>query len=104
MVWSSPGAVFPQQNFKSEDDQLDYAARMVAGFMDFKLILDRQCLPVDYMGKDPLDMQQMFKQFGVCRIPGQKKDTLSIKQNSRHISVVHNNEVEKKFHIQKFFA
>ena len=46
------------------------------------------------MGKDPMDMEQYFLQFGACRIPGKVKDTLDFNPNSKHIVVAHNNEVK----------
>lgn len=41
MVWSSPGFVWPEQEFAGETDQLEYAAKVVGGLLDFKLMLDK---------------------------------------------------------------
>ncbi len=41
MINSNPGITFPTQNFRQEFDHLDYAARLVAGFVDIKEVLDR---------------------------------------------------------------
>lgn len=93
MVWSSPGIVWPRRDFNAVEDQLDYAARVVAGLIDFKKIIDVQVLPVETMGPDPMDMAQYFRLFGTTRIPGEKADTQSFNSSSRHIVVMHNNYV-----------
>ena len=41
VVWSSPGLVFPLQKFDSTQDQLNYAAKMIAGALDYKKLIDR---------------------------------------------------------------
>lgn len=50
-------------------------------------------IPLDMMGKDPLDMNQYKKIFGTCRIPGKIRDSLSFNADSRHIVVAKNNNV-----------
>lgn len=45
------------------------------------------------MGKSPLDMQQYKKIFGTCRLPGVKRDALSYNNDSKHVTVMHNNHV-----------
>lgn len=49
------------------------------------------------MGKDPLDMNQYKKVFGTCRIPGVEKDSLEFHSDSKHIVVVHNNNVRNNY-------
>lgn len=49
-------------------------------------------IPVEMMGKNPLDMSQYKKIFGTCRIPWEKRDKLSY-NNSKHVTVIHNNHV-----------
>lgn len=39
-VWSNPGLVFPTQRFLSDEQQLRFAARLVAGVLDYKAIID----------------------------------------------------------------
>ena len=39
-IWSNPGIVFPAQNFVSDEQQLRFAARLVAGILDYKTIID----------------------------------------------------------------
>lgn len=41
VVWSSPGLVFPLVEFKSDNDQLKYAAQLIAGALDYKMLLER---------------------------------------------------------------
>lgn len=53
----------------------------------------REKLPVEKMGKDPLDMGQYKKIFGTCRIPGVKQDSLEYNPKSKHIIVMRNNNV-----------
>lgn len=42
---------------------------------------------------EPLDMAQYNKIFGTCRIPRPKRDELVYNSNSKHIIVIHNNNV-----------
>eukprot|EP00094_Tigriopus_californicus_P003719 TCALIF_03579-PA protein Name:"Similar to CRAT Carnitine O-acetyltransferase (Columba livia)" AED:0.31 eAED:0.31 QI:419/0.9/0.81/1/0.7/0.63/11/0/744 len=91
VVWSSPGFVWPEQQFAGETDQLEYAAKVVAGLLDFKLMLDKQCLPVEMMGQDPMDMEQYYMVYGTTRMPGKTKDYLSLNPNSKHMVVIHHN-------------
>ena len=39
-VWSNPGLVFPTQRFLADEQQLRFAARLVAGVLDYKAIID----------------------------------------------------------------
>ena len=41
VVWSSPGIVWPCQNFQRETDQLEYASQIVTGMLDYKMMLDK---------------------------------------------------------------
>ncbi|KAG7311587.1 hypothetical protein JYU34_002635 [Plutella xylostella] len=95
VVYSSPGLVFPFRTFQSEQDQLNYAAKTVMAALDYKALIDDNAIPVEMMGKSPLDMSQYKKIFGTCRIPGEKKDRLSF-NDSKHITVLHNNHI---FHV-----
>lgn len=89
-VWSSPGLCFPKQHFKDKSAFLTFAAKMVAGVLDFKIMLDSESLPVETMGKQPLDMQQYYKLFGTTRVPCANRDTLHFNHNSDYIVVAHN--------------
>ncbi|KAB7506160.1 Carnitine O-acetyltransferase [Armadillidium nasatum] len=99
VVWSSPGLVFPLQEFHTLDDQLNYASLVIAGALDYKIMVDEKTVPLDMMGKDPLDMSQYFKIFGTCRIPGVTRDSIAFHGQSdnppTHIVVAHNNHFFK---------
>lgn len=41
VVYSSPGLVFPFQNFENECDQLEYTAKLILAAIDYKLLIDR---------------------------------------------------------------
>ncbi len=93
VVWSSPGIVWPKRQFKSTDEQLQYAASVIGGLVDFNIMLGKQAIPVETMGKAPMDMVQYYRLFGTTRIPGETQDTLSFNSDSKHIIVMHNNHV-----------
>lgn len=50
-------------------------------------------MPLDKLGKDPLDMNQYKKIFGTCRIPKEGVDGLEYHPESTHIVIVRNNNV-----------
>ena len=91
MVWVSPGLALPKREFADDFDYLDYAARLVAGFVDFNEVLKQQRFPVETMGKEPMDMDQYYLLLGTTRIPGANRDSVRVTPNSRHIVVIHNN-------------
>ncbi|XP_057381809.1 carnitine O-acetyltransferase-like [Daphnia carinata] len=95
LVHSNPALVFPKQNFLSQREQLTYAAKLIAGALRYKAIIDSGKLEQDYLGKNPLDMSQYTKVFNGCRIPGLKTDTIRHALDSNHIIVVHNNQFFK---------
>jgi len=95
VVHSNPGLIFPKQNFNSVEEQLIYAAKLIAGSLQYKALIDEAKIKQDFLGKNPLDMSQYMKVFNTCRIPGLKKDSLSQNLDSRHITVVHNNHFSK---------
>ncbi|KAL3281380.1 hypothetical protein HHI36_004590 [Cryptolaemus montrouzieri] len=94
-VYSSPGLVYPLQQFANEAERLTYAAKMILGAIDYKLLIDKDLIPLEKMGKDPLDMNQYKKIYGTCRIPRPRRDELKFTPNSRHIVVVRNNNFYK---------
>ncbi|GBP40317.1 Carnitine O-acetyltransferase [Eumeta japonica] len=89
VVYSNPGLVFPFQKFNTQDDQLRYAAQTLLAALDYKSLIDRDLIPVEMMGKSPLDMSQYKKIFGTCRIPGIKRDSLSY-NDTKYVTVIHN--------------
>uniref|UniRef100_A0A1B6MKJ0 Choline/carnitine acyltransferase domain-containing protein n=2 Tax=Graphocephala atropunctata TaxID=36148 RepID=A0A1B6MKJ0_9HEMI len=93
VVFSSPGLVMPQQQFQSEDDQLHFTAQLVLAVLDFKSLIDRDQLQPEIMGKDPLDMSQYKKVFGTCRLPRIPRDQLAYHPTSKHIIVMHRNNI-----------
>ncbi|KAG6446225.1 carnitine O-acetyltransferase [Manduca sexta] len=95
VVYSSPGLVFPFRQFKNQKEQLRYAAKTLLAAVDYKDLIDSEKIPVEMMGKSPLDMQQYKKIFGTCRIPWEKRDKLSY-NNEKHVTVFHNNHI---FHV-----
>lgn len=38
---SNPGMVFPREHFSDEDAQLRFAARLISGIMDYKVVIDQ---------------------------------------------------------------
>ncbi|KAK7895819.1 hypothetical protein WMY93_021144 [Mugilogobius chulae] len=94
VVHSSPGLVLPQMSFKDKHGQILFAAKLIAGVLDFKIMIDNETLPVEYMGAKPLCMNQYYQVLSSCRIPGLKRDSVvnHAKSSSppKHITVVHN--------------
>ncbi|CAK1603225.1 unnamed protein product [Parnassius mnemosyne] len=95
VVFSSPGLVFPFRKFNSQHEQLQYAAKTLLAALDYKALIDEDKIPVEMMGKSPLDMAQYKKIFGTCRIPGEKRDKLSF-NDSKYVTICHNNHI---FHV-----
>uniref|UniRef100_A0A672LQ18 Carnitine O-acetyltransferase-like n=1 Tax=Sinocyclocheilus grahami TaxID=75366 RepID=A0A672LQ18_SINGR len=94
VVHSSPGVVLPRMEFSDRQGQMRYAAKLIAGVLDFKSMIDNETLPVEYLGAKPLCMNQYYKVLSSCRIPGTKRDTVVNytldKRPPTHITVVHN--------------
>jgi len=97
VINSSPGILFPVQDFKSDRDQYRYAAKMVHSILQFKDLVDFEQLPVEYAGKDPVTMRQYKKLLSVSRIPQPMRDweVTTPRDQSRHIIVAHNNHFYK---------
>lgn len=94
VVHSSPGLVLPRMNFRDKQGQIRFAAKLIAGVLDFKTMIDNETLPVEYLGGKPLCMNQYYEVLSSCRIPGLKRDSVVNHAKSsrppRHITVVHN--------------
>lgn len=94
VVHSSPGLVLPRMNFRDKQGQLRFAAKLIAGVLDFKTMIDNETLPVEYLGGKPLCMNQYYEVLSSCRIPGPQKDSIVNHAKSsrppKHITVVHN--------------
>ncbi|KAL0965110.1 hypothetical protein UPYG_G00276920 [Umbra pygmaea] len=93
-IHSSPGVVLPRLEFSDRQGQLRFAAKLIAGVLDFKTMIDNETLPVEYLGGKPLCMNQYYQVLSSCRIPGLKRDTVVNYSRSSspptHITVVHN--------------
>ncbi|XP_067106763.1 carnitine O-acetyltransferase [Osmerus mordax] len=94
VIHSSPGVVLPRMEFNDRQGQMRFAAKLIAGVLDFKAMIDNETVPVEYLGGKPLCMHQYYQILSSCRIPGLKQDTVvNHAQSSRpptHITVVHN--------------
>lgn len=98
VVVVNPGLYMPRQSFRGKQEQIDFTARMIAGLLDYKIMLDEQTLPVDTLGGKPLCMAQYYQLLNACRIPGLKKDTHvhtspTDSNQPRHITLIHNNHI-----------
>lgn len=93
----SPGLAFPKQYFSDPLDHLRYSARIISSALKFRELVDSESLPVDTMGRQPLDMLQYPKLFCSTRIPHSQRDYSYIapKGESRHIVVAHKNQFYK---------
>ncbi|XP_067001484.2 carnitine O-acetyltransferase isoform X2 [Anabrus simplex] len=95
VVYSSPGLVFPLQNYKTQDEQIKLAAKVILAALDYKKLIDENKLPQEKMGKDLLDMSQYSKIMGTCRIPGETRDSLSYldpHSPPKHVVVAYKNQ------------
>ncbi|KAK2818797.1 hypothetical protein Q5P01_024358 [Channa striata] len=94
VVHSSPGLLLPRMNFSDKEGQIRFAARLIAGVLDFKTMIDNETLPVEYLGGKPLCMNQYYEVLSSCRIPGLKRDSIvnhaKSSSSPKHITVVHN--------------
>ncbi|CAF4818470.1 unnamed protein product [Pieris macdunnoughi] len=79
---SSPGMVFPRKHFAKIDEVADLAALYIDDLLDYKEMLDRDELPQERATSrekgQPLCMEQFYRLLGVCRVPGEGKDRLSL--------------------------
>ncbi|XP_068424085.1 choline O-acetyltransferase [Clinocottus analis] len=85
-VNSSPVMVFPQQHFKAPIDSLRFAAHLISGVLEYKILLDSRSLPVDcargQLAGTPLCMEQYYRLFSSYRLPGPERDTLVAQESS----------------------
>ncbi|XP_052790483.1 carnitine O-acetyltransferase-like [Mya arenaria] len=96
VINSNPGVLFPKADFNDLQGQLSYAARLIAGVLDYKVMIDTQTLPVEHLGKAPLCMMQYYQILSACRIPGVNTDDWVCfppdqPNPPRHITIVYNN-------------
>uniref|UniRef100_A0ACB8EG26 Uncharacterized protein n=1 Tax=Sphaerodactylus townsendi TaxID=933632 RepID=A0ACB8EG26_9SAUR len=71
-----------------------FAAKLIAGMLDFKAKIDHQTLLVEYSRGYPLCMDQYSRLFASCRLPGPKHDSVLLPPPGRrpatYITVVRN--------------
>ncbi|KAG7275677.1 hypothetical protein CRUP_028838, partial [Coryphaenoides rupestris] len=94
-VYTSPGVVLPRMHFQDRQGQMRFAAKLIAGILEFKKMIDSDTLPMEYLGGKPLCMDQYYQILSSCRIPGPKRDTIANHGSGKsaaptHITVVHN--------------
>ncbi|XP_029016060.1 carnitine O-acetyltransferase-like isoform X1 [Betta splendens] len=93
-VYTSPGVVLPRMHFQDRQGQMRFAAKLIAGVLEFKKMIDTKTLPIEYLSGKPLCMDQYYQILSSCRIPGPKRDTVVNhaigKTPPTHITVVHN--------------
>ncbi|CAL8343159.1 unnamed protein product [Lota lota] len=94
-VYTSPGVVLPRMHFRDRQGQMRFAAKLIAGILEFKKMIDSDTLPLEYLGGKPLCMDQYYQILSSCRIPGPKRDTVVNYTSGKstpptHITVVHN--------------
>ncbi|XP_031553075.1 carnitine O-acetyltransferase-like [Actinia tenebrosa] len=94
VVYFSPAATFPKENFTESLSYLKYTARLISNALKFKEEIDSETISVDMAGKDPLSMVQYKLLFGGTRKPHASKDefVLAPIEKSRHIIVAHRNQ------------
>ncbi|XP_034727924.1 carnitine O-acetyltransferase [Etheostoma cragini] len=93
-VYTSPGVVLPRMHFHDRQGQMRFAAKLIAGVLAFKKMIDTDTLPIEYLSEKPLCMDQYYQILSSCRIPGPKRDTVVNHSLGKipitHITVVHN--------------
>lgn len=94
VIYSNPGLLLPKQDFVDLQGQLRFAAKLIEGVLDFKVMIDNETLPVEHLGGKPLCMNQYYQILSSCRVPGPKQDSVvnfsRDKKPPTHITVVHN--------------
>uniref|UniRef100_A0A8C9TX10 Carnitine O-acetyltransferase n=1 Tax=Scleropages formosus TaxID=113540 RepID=A0A8C9TX10_SCLFO len=94
VVHSSPGVVLPRLEFSDRQGQIRFAAKLIAGVLDFKTMIDNETLPVEYLGGNSLCMNQYYQVLCSCRVPGPRRDSVvnhaRAKRPPTFITVVHN--------------
>uniref|UniRef100_A0A3B5LJS2 Choline O-acetyltransferase n=1 Tax=Xiphophorus couchianus TaxID=32473 RepID=A0A3B5LJS2_9TELE len=85
-VNSNPAMVFPKQAFRDHKDALRFAARLICGVLEYKALIDKGKLPLDFargqLAGTPLCMEQYYRLFTSYRYPGLKTDTLKVDLNA----------------------
>ncbi|XP_052823109.1 carnitine O-acetyltransferase [Octopus bimaculoides] len=68
VVNSSPGMLLPLQKFEGEKEQLKFAAKIISGILDYKIMLD-ELFSLQVFGKKnkPLNSEQIYKQLKIIK-------------------------------------
>lgn len=79
----------------TEQDQITRAADLIAGAVDYKVLLDTEDLPPAIMRGQALSMEQNKYLFSETRIPGEQQDTVRMQYPStaRHIAVFYKGHI-----------
>lgn len=79
----------------TEQDQVTRAADLIAGAVDYKILLDTEDLPPAIMRGQALSMEQNKYLFSETRIPGEQQDTVRMQYPStaRHIAVFYKGHI-----------
>ena len=77
-VNSNPGMVFPRKKFSNTAQMLSFTARLVQGFIRYKIKLDKHALVQDRAASrelgQPLCMEQYYRILTTYRKPGKEQD------------------------------
>jgi len=77
-VNSNPGMVFPRKKFNNVTQMLSFSARLVVGFLKYKIRLDKHALVQDKAASrepgQPLCMAQYYRILTTYRQPGKEQD------------------------------
>ncbi|MGH0174857.1 UNVERIFIED_CONTAM: hypothetical protein FKN15_069202, partial [Acipenser sinensis] len=99
-VHSNPAMALPQQDYSNWKGQLGFAAKLIAGVLDFKAKIDNHTLLVEYLRGRPLCMDQYRQIFSSCRVPGPKHDHVmhfaGVRRPPTHITVVRNFQIHSQ--------
>uniref|UniRef100_A0A0K0EGA2 Choline O-acetyltransferase n=1 Tax=Strongyloides stercoralis TaxID=6248 RepID=A0A0K0EGA2_STRER len=84
-LYSNPAYIFPQQKFNSTDEQLNFAAWLIRGFVEYKLMIDNQQFPREISAgveKIPVCMEQYKRILSCYREPNYDCDNFYYKREN----------------------